>query len=120
MRLQSGYTQEGLADQVGCAAETVRRWELGVSYPRAPHVGRLCEIFQRTPGDLDILPKQRSERRQECLVPTHPTEPDETVLAMRAAGVRLGAQQALALRTFLSHCQHCSLHFWGYAEPPGG
>lgn len=45
-RRRRGLTQVGLAQQLGCDARAVRKWERGDHEPSAEHIGRLTEVLK--------------------------------------------------------------------------
>ena len=50
-----GYTQEGLAEQLGCERTTVIRWERAETEPQAWLRPRLTQVLQLTAGELSEL-----------------------------------------------------------------
>lgn len=48
LRNQLGWTQLALAKKLHVSLKTVRNWEGGDSYPSAPNIVRLCELFSVT------------------------------------------------------------------------
>lgn len=45
LRNQMGWTQMQLARELRVNLKTIRNWENGDSYPSAPNILRLCELF---------------------------------------------------------------------------
>jgi transcriptional regulator with XRE-family HTH domain len=54
-RLAVPLTQAELAERVGVAEITVRKWERGIR-PQPEHVRRLCDALEATPEDLGLSP----------------------------------------------------------------
>src|SRR6266700_1038215 len=50
-----GYTQEGLAGQLGCERTTVIRWERAETEPQPSLRPKLASVLQLTPGELHAL-----------------------------------------------------------------
>jgi DNA-binding XRE family transcriptional regulator len=50
-----GYTQEGLAEALGCERTTVIRWERGETEPQPWLRPRICRVLQLTVTELDQL-----------------------------------------------------------------
>lgn len=48
LRQRIGWTQIQLARELHVNLKTIRNWESGDSYPSAPNILRLCEIFSVT------------------------------------------------------------------------
>ncbi len=46
-RLEKGWTQSHLADEVGTTFETVSRWERGVVIPGLFYREKLCSVFDK-------------------------------------------------------------------------
>lgn len=38
-------TQEVAAKEIGVARSTLKNWEAGISYPKQPHIMRICEVY---------------------------------------------------------------------------
>lgn len=70
-------TQTELAEQVGVAVNSVRRWEAGWR-PQPEHIRRLCAVLGASPEELGYGPRDDS-------APTEPV-PDDRRQAMRATG----------------------------------
>ena len=51
-RQERGWTQRGLAEQLGVGEQTVRSWELGIRFPSLELRRRLCTTFSKTPEEL--------------------------------------------------------------------
>jgi transcriptional regulator with XRE-family HTH domain len=50
-----GYTQEGLAEQLGCERTTVIRWERAETEPQPWLRPKLAQVLQLTPDELHVL-----------------------------------------------------------------
>ncbi len=55
-RLSRGWSQQELADEVGTTHVNVSRWERGETFPSLFFRKRLCEVFGKTPAELDLVP----------------------------------------------------------------
>jgi tetratricopeptide (TPR) repeat protein/DNA-binding XRE family transcriptional regulator len=55
-RLDRGWSQQELADEVGTTHVNVSRWERGETFPSLFFRKRLCEVFGKTPAELDLVP----------------------------------------------------------------
>jgi tetratricopeptide (TPR) repeat protein/transcriptional regulator with XRE-family HTH domain len=53
--MEQGWSQQQLADKVGTTPITVSRWENGATSPSPYFRGKLREVFDKTPAELDIL-----------------------------------------------------------------
>ena len=53
-RLEKGWTQNRLAEEVGTTFETVSRWERGVVIPGLFYREKLCSIFDKSASELDL------------------------------------------------------------------
>jgi tetratricopeptide (TPR) repeat protein/DNA-binding XRE family transcriptional regulator len=56
-RLELGWSQQELADQVGTTVVNISRWENGSSFPYPHFRQRLCEVFGKTPAELGLVPQ---------------------------------------------------------------
>ena len=45
LRKQCGWSQEGLAEQLGVSRQSVSKWELGSSIPDLDKIIRMSELF---------------------------------------------------------------------------
>src|SRR2546421_12198831 len=55
-RVERGWSQQYLADQVGTTVVNISRWENGSNFPTPYFRQRLCEVFGKTPAELGLLP----------------------------------------------------------------
>src|SRR5947209_9108284 len=53
-RLEKGWTQAHLAEEVGTTFETVSRWERSVVIPSLFYREKLCGVFGKTPRELGL------------------------------------------------------------------
>jgi transcriptional regulator with XRE-family HTH domain len=63
-RLESGWTQEDLADRIDTDPQNISRWEIGQSSPRKFAQQRLCTLFGKTPQELGFI--------KEATIQSHP------------------------------------------------
>src|SRR2546421_6615771 len=54
-RVERGWSQQYLADQVGTTSVNISRWENGSNFPSPYFRQRLCEVFDKTPTDLGLV-----------------------------------------------------------------
>jgi transcriptional regulator with XRE-family HTH domain len=57
-RLDHGWTQRRLAEELNVGEETVRAWENGRRSPGMTVRNRLCEIFGRTAVELGLVSEE--------------------------------------------------------------
>jgi len=55
-RVERGWSQQNLAEQVGTTPVNISRWENGSTFPSPYFRQRLCEVFGKTPAELGLLP----------------------------------------------------------------
>ncbi len=55
-RSESGWSQQNLADRIGTTSVNISRWENGSNFPSPYFRQRLCEVFDKTPAELGLLP----------------------------------------------------------------
>ena len=53
-RLEKGWTQAELAEEVGATFETVSRWERGIIIPSPYYRRKLCSVFAKTAQELGL------------------------------------------------------------------
>ncbi|HJT59411.1 MAG TPA: NB-ARC domain-containing protein, partial [Ktedonobacteraceae bacterium] len=53
-RLEKGWTQAQLAEEVGTTFETVSRWERGIVIPGLYYRQKLCRVFNKTARELGL------------------------------------------------------------------
>jgi transcriptional regulator with XRE-family HTH domain/peptidoglycan hydrolase-like protein with peptidoglycan-binding domain len=72
-RKERTWSQAELAERIGVAKETISRWEHGASRPQPNQLRKLCEAFDRKPGDLgyalEPLEEESTGREQLPCVP---------------------------------------------------
>ena len=66
-RYSMGWSQEEAAEYVGVTRTTFSQWERGICDPYPIHVHRLCEIFETTVEELDLVKTQGEIISQEGL-----------------------------------------------------
>lgn len=73
-RMNSGMTQEQLAEKMGVSRQTVSKWESGASYPEMEKLIALCELFGCTLDGLvrGGLPNPAPEQKVSEQEPPHP------------------------------------------------
>jgi transcriptional regulator with XRE-family HTH domain len=54
-RVERGWSQLALADQIGTTAVNISRWENGSTFPTPYFRQRLCEIFGKSPEELGLI-----------------------------------------------------------------
>ncbi|MBV9691998.1 MAG: helix-turn-helix transcriptional regulator [Ktedonobacteraceae bacterium] len=57
-RAEKCLTLENAAELIGCAANTLSRWELGRMTPSAYNRARLCAFYGKTPEELGLVEEQ--------------------------------------------------------------
>lgn len=62
-RLQRGWSQEDLAEQIGVDFKTVGRWEQGRSRPRPKHLKKIYHLFSKNAEEMGILEGDAEKRR---------------------------------------------------------
>ena len=55
-RINKGLNQKTAANQIGVSNKTLSNWENGKSFPDAPHIEKMCEVYCVTYNDLIFLP----------------------------------------------------------------
>jgi transcriptional regulator with XRE-family HTH domain/Tfp pilus assembly protein PilF len=55
-RLERGWSQKELADQLGTTSVNISRWENGLTFPTPYFRQQLCEVFGKTPAELGLVP----------------------------------------------------------------
>src|SRR5947207_15231560 len=80
-RVERGWSQQDLADQIGTTPVNISRWENGLTFPIPYSRQLLCKVFDKTPAELGlVLPAQDST--------ITPPEPD--LVPPPAPGSRIG------------------------------
>jgi len=54
-RVERGWSQQQLADQVGTTSVTISRWENGLTFPSPYFRQKLREVFGKTPAELGLM-----------------------------------------------------------------
>src|SRR5437588_6977139 len=55
-RVERGWSQQQLADLLGTTPVNISRWENGSTSPSPYFRQRLCEVFDKTPAELGLVP----------------------------------------------------------------
>lgn len=55
-RINAGYTQKEAAERLGVGNVTLCNWEKGVSFPNAPQIQKICELYNVSYDNLIFLP----------------------------------------------------------------
>jgi tetratricopeptide (TPR) repeat protein/transcriptional regulator with XRE-family HTH domain len=55
-RVERGWSQQKLADQVGTTSVNISRWENGSNFPSPYYRQQLCEVFGKTLAELGLVP----------------------------------------------------------------
>ncbi len=66
-RVERGWSQQELADQIGTTPVNISRWENGSTFPFPFFRQKLCEVFGKTPAELGLVPP--TEHDELSLVP---------------------------------------------------
>src|SRR5690242_15950 len=53
-RARKSWTLEQAAERIGCAPNTLSRWELGSMVPSSYNRARLCEVYGMTAAELGL------------------------------------------------------------------
>lgn len=56
VRVEGGWSQQELAEQVGTTPVNISRWENGLTFPYPFFRLKLCEVFGKTPAELGLVP----------------------------------------------------------------
>lgn len=94
-RINSGMTQEQLAEKMGVSRQTVSKWESAASYPEMEKLIALCELFGCTLDELvrGALPTPSPESEESEQEPPHPQVQRadyERVMGRTAFGIAAG------------------------------
>lgn len=80
-RERRGWTQKELADLIDLPdARTIRRWECGEASPSLRYRARLCELFEMSPEELNLVQDTHSgseKRKQPAPKTTSSTSREE-------------------------------------------
>lgn len=44
-RVNAGLTQAEAAKKIGVSVSTLKNWEKGVTFPKQPHILKICEVY---------------------------------------------------------------------------
>lgn len=55
-RVNAGLTQKAVGDRLGVSNKTVCSWENGKSFPDAPQIDMLCELYGISYDNIIFLP----------------------------------------------------------------
>lgn len=94
-RINSGMTQEQLAEKMGVSRQTVSKWESAASYPEMEKLIALCELFGCTldeliRGELPTPEPEPVESEMETLPPQVQRSDYERVMGRTAFGIAAG------------------------------
>ncbi|HIR53969.1 MAG TPA: helix-turn-helix domain-containing protein [Candidatus Onthovicinus excrementipullorum] len=100
-RMDSGMTQEQLAEKMGVSRQTVSKWESGASYPEMEKLIALCSLFHCTldelvRGGLPAPAPEQQESEQETPYPQAQRADYERVMSRTAWGIAVGAAMIIA------------------------
>lgn len=45
-RVNAGLTQSSVANVLGVSVSTIKNWEKGKTFPKHPHIVKLCELYK--------------------------------------------------------------------------
>src|SRR6266702_51993 len=62
-----GWSQEDVAERIGAASLSVRRWEHGTSLPNPYFRQQLSSLFGKNPQELGLIPDRGEEERESAL-----------------------------------------------------
>lgn len=51
-RVNAGLTQEKAAKEIGISVSTLKNWENGISFPKQPHIMKLCNVYNVNYDDI--------------------------------------------------------------------
>ena len=57
------WSQQELADKVGTTPLNVSRWERGITFPNPYFRQKLCEVFEKSPRELGLVPANAAPTR---------------------------------------------------------
>lgn len=55
-RINAGLSQKEVAVSLGVSNKTVSSWENGKTFPSAPMIDALCELYKMSYDDINFLP----------------------------------------------------------------
>ena len=44
-RVNAGFTQKEASKKIDVSISTLKNWEKGVTYPKQPHIMKICEVY---------------------------------------------------------------------------
>jgi len=100
-----GWSQEDLAERIGAASLSVRRWERGDAFPTPHFRQQLSGLFEKNPQELGLIPDRGEEERETVLsailfnqgeVPTSATSSSMWTLPYRRNPFFTGRESLLA------------------------
>lgn len=53
-RVNKNLTQIKAAELIGVSVSTLKNWESGISYPKQPHIMKMCELYEISYDMLDF------------------------------------------------------------------
>jgi transcriptional regulator with XRE-family HTH domain len=60
-----GWSRQHIADQLGVSAQSIKRWELGMTRPPVHHLFRMAQLFGVAAAELnDFAPPKPRQRRE--------------------------------------------------------
>ena len=45
-RVNAGFTQSDVATKLDVSVSTIKNWEKGNTFPKQPHIVKLCELYK--------------------------------------------------------------------------
>ena len=51
-RLENGYTQESLAEELEISSRSVSKWERGICLPDSNNIAKICKLFKISYNEL--------------------------------------------------------------------
>ncbi|MBR2831000.1 helix-turn-helix transcriptional regulator [Candidatus Saccharibacteria bacterium] len=70
-RLENGYTQESLAEELEISSRSVSKWERGICLPDSNNIAKICKLFKISYNELlsgEELKKADYEKKAEELL----------------------------------------------------
>lgn len=60
-RVNKDFTQEQAAKLIGVTADTLRRYEKGLSFPDVPIIKKIEEVYEQSYSDIIFLPQNNGK-----------------------------------------------------------